>query len=57
MKVLYLFNKVLGDSVKNVKSGKGHDSWLFGMLRLSKYDIDAGFLEIEMFMPTVIASF
>lgn len=51
MRVLYLFNKVLGDSALEAQTGQGHDSWLFGMLRLPSYGITADFLEIEKFLP------
>lgn len=57
MKVLYLFNKVLGEKVEEIKKGKGHDSWLFGMLRLKKHGIDTDFLEIEKYIPHGIAGF
>jgi len=51
MKVLYLFNKVLAKTVEDAENGKGHDSWLFGMLRLRKYGITTDFLEIEKYIP------
>jgi glycosyltransferase involved in cell wall biosynthesis len=57
MKVLYLFNKVIASTVEDVKVGKGHDSWLFGMLRLKEFGIDADFLELEKFIPQGFARF
>ena len=57
MRVLYLFNKVLGETVEEAKSGISHDSWLFGMLRLPRYSIETGFLEIEKYIPIALAKF
>lgn len=57
MKVLYLFNKILGETVEEIKKGKGHDSWLFGMLRLKKHGIDSDFLEVEKFIPKRMSAF
>lgn len=57
MRVLYLFNKVLADTIEDTKVGKGHDSWLFGMLRLPKYGIETDYLEIEKIIPKNIATF
>lgn len=57
MKVLYLFNKVIAPTVEEAKKGIGHDNWLFGMLRLSKYGIETDFLEIEKYIPQKLARF
>lgn len=57
MKVLYLFNKVLAKTIEDAKKGYGHDSWCFGMLRLPKYGVEAGYLEIEQFIPARLAAF
>jgi len=57
MKVLYLINKVSQPIIQNMNEGKGHDSGLFGMFRLRKYDIDTDLLEIEQFIPKKIAGF
>jgi len=57
MKVVYLFNKVRagGSEFENIRSGKGHDNHLYGMLRLRKYGIETDFLEIEQFVPSWVA--
>jgi glycosyltransferase involved in cell wall biosynthesis len=53
MKVLFLFNKIKTGSgeIENIEKGMGHDSHLFGMLRLRKYGVETGYLEIEHFFP------
>ncbi len=51
MKVVYLYNKVLKEIIKDAEAGKGHDSWLYGMLRLRKFGIDTDYLEIEKLYP------
>jgi glycosyltransferase involved in cell wall biosynthesis len=53
MKVLYLFNKIktgTGEE-ERIASGNGHDSHLFGMLRLRKLGIVTHHLEVEQFLP------
>jgi len=55
MKVLYLFNKVLKQTVADAEARSGHDSWLFGMRRLRKHAIKTDFLELESFIPTKVA--
>lgn len=57
MKVLHLFNKVLAGTVEDARSGRGHDAWCFGMLRLPKYGIETDYLEIEQFVPAGMARF
>lgn len=61
MKVLCLFNKVIGSSIEEIKldieKGNSHDSWLFGMLRLPHFGIDTDFLEIEKYIPIWLARF
>lgn len=57
MRVLFLVNKVLADTIEGTKAGKGHDSWLFGMLRLPRYGIETDYLEVEKFIPKKLANF
>ncbi|MEK7464051.1 MAG: glycosyltransferase family 4 protein [Patescibacteria group bacterium] len=57
MKVLCLFNKVMGSAIQEIEKGNGHDSWLFGMLRLRKFGIDTDSLEIEKYIPRKFAGF
>ncbi len=57
MKVLYLFNKQVFPTIEAFKKGVGHDSWLYGMLRIQKYEIEADYLEIEKFIPLKFAEF
>ncbi|MEA2715119.1 MAG: hypothetical protein QOG91_147 [Candidatus Parcubacteria bacterium] len=57
MKVLYLLNKVSGKVIEDARKGKGHDSWLYGMLRLPKYGIETELLEIEQYIPSALARF
>lgn len=46
-KVLYLFNRVRTGLIDKIKQGDDHDTHFLGMLRLSKYGIDANHIEIE----------
>jgi len=57
MRVLYLVNKVLADSIEKTKNGEGHDNWLFGMLRLPKYGVETDYLEIEKYFPRAVCTF
>ncbi len=57
MKVLYLLNKVTGQTIHNLQANSGHDSWLFGMLRLPKYGVETSYLEIEQFISAKLARF
>lgn len=51
MRVLYLFNNVRRGVVEKVTRGEDHDDHFFGMLRMSKYDIKADYVEIEQYFP------
>ncbi len=57
MKVLYLFNKQVAPTIEAFNKGVGHDSWLYGMLRMEKYGIESDYLEIEKFIPVKLAKF
>ncbi len=57
MKVLYLFNRIKKDEIERVMAGKDHDDHFFGMLRLSKYGIEADYLELEQYLSQFIAKF
>lgn len=57
MKVLYLFNRIKEQELKDVRAGRDHDDHFFGMLRLSKYGIEASYLELEQYLPRSVAQF
>lgn len=57
MRVLYLFNRVKQKEIESVKKKEDHDGHFFGMLRLPNYGIDAGYLELEQYVPKRVAGF
>ena len=57
IKVLYLFNGVRKGLIEKIVNGKEHDDHFFGMLRLTKYGVKAGYLEIEQYVPRAVAAF
>lgn len=56
MRVLWLLNSVMADTLANVEAGKGHDNWFYGMLRIRKYGVQSEHLEIEQFIPVSVAN-
>jgi glycosyltransferase involved in cell wall biosynthesis len=57
MRVLYLLNRVLSGRIEAVKQGKDNDDHLYGMLRLSKYGIETGYVELEQYLPKRVTDF
>jgi glycosyltransferase involved in cell wall biosynthesis len=57
LKVLYLFTGYRTPHLTKVKAGEEQGNGYWGMLRLHKFGIDAGYLELEGIMPVRVAAF
>jgi glycosyltransferase involved in cell wall biosynthesis len=57
LKVLYLFNNTRLQMLENARNSKDNDDHLMGLLRLSRFKIDASFQEIELFFPKFLCRF
>jgi len=57
MKILYLFNRVRTDIIRELENGRENDNSFFGMYRLPHFGIQAEHLEIEQFFSPKFASF
>ena len=55
LKVLYLFNGPRAESFAKASSGESPKEGFWGMLRLSRYGIDASYVELEQVYPKQIA--
>lgn len=55
MKILYLFNDIRTNALNQIKKGEQSDDHFFGMLRLSHYDVEADYIEIEQYFSSRIA--
>ncbi len=55
MKVLYLFTSYRGEALEKAKRGEDHGNGFWGMLHLSKFGIDAEYLEPEHFYSRKIS--
>ena len=55
MKVLYLFSGSRKGLVDKVRRGENHGNGFWGMLQLPHYDIEADYIEIEQYVPSVIS--
>jgi putative flippase GtrA/glycosyltransferase involved in cell wall biosynthesis len=57
MRVLYLLNGQVAPQLTALERGEGHDSHLFGMLRLRELGVETDYLELERFIPQKLAAF
>lgn len=55
MRALWLLNKVMAGTIADVEAGRGHDNWLYGMLRIRAHGVQSELLEIEQFIPARVA--
>lgn len=54
LKVLYLFNNIRSQTMKDVQNKKDNEDHFLGMFRLKFFGVDADFWEIEMVFPKLV---